>query len=67
MNNKSEQPKTVFMFKSYASYKQGVNNLEVVKLVASGDGHPFKVFTSLIDKAETYARRWAKKNNINLA
>ncbi len=44
----------------YKSYKGGVNNLQVVKVVLD-DGRE-KTFTSLHKHAEKYAKAWIKKN-----
>jgi len=43
----------------YKSHKGGVNNLQVVKVVL--DNGCVKYFTSLVGKAETYAKAWIKK------
>jgi hypothetical protein len=50
----------------YISYGGGTNNLQRARIMVSGMGGYIKLFTSGNDKAEERAKRWAKKNNINL-
>lgn len=54
---------------SYENYRGGVNNLQVAKVLVSYKRilsdecryEPVMTFTSVVDKAESYARRWCKK------
>jgi len=56
-----------YLFINYVNYKGGVNNLQVAKIVLSGErGSYLKCFTSKVDKAEKRAVAWVKKNKINL-
>lgn len=56
-----------YLFVDYTHYKGGMWNLQRARIVPVGNawGH-LKMFTSENDKAESRARAWAKKNNINL-
>lgn len=57
-----------YLFVYYSNYKGGVNNLQVARIVSckNGRGSYIKVFTSTINKAEQYAKSWAKKNDVFL-
>lgn len=56
-----------YLLVSYSSWRGGTNNIQRAKLVPVGNAWGFiKQFTSEIDQAEKRARRWAKKNNIEL-
>jgi len=56
-----------YLYIYYISYKQGVNNLQIAKIVPLGQaGGYLKCFTSLVHNAESRAKNWAKKNNITL-
>lgn len=50
------------------NYRGGVNNLQVARIAPIGDIRAsVKTFTSLHNRAEQYARRWARKQGIVLA
>lgn len=53
----------------YRNYKGGVNNLQVAKVVVeiSGRWSPVKHFTSTCERAEAYAKRWAKKEGYEVS
>lgn len=52
----------VLILVDYKSHKGGVNNLQVVKVLPlMGGYHSLKVFTSTVNKAESYAKTWCKK------
>jgi phosphatidylserine decarboxylase len=56
-----------YLFVYYENYKGGINNLQIAKIVTHEQyGNYIKVFSSTVDKAEKYAKSWAKKNNIFL-
>ena len=56
-----------YLLVDYISYGGGVNNYQRAKLVPVGMAWGFlKCFTSRIDKAESYAKSYAKSNNLLL-
>jgi hypothetical protein len=56
-----------YLFVSYSSYKGGTNNVQVATIRPTGaTGMFLKRFTSEHEQAEKRARRWAKKNKIEL-
>lgn len=51
----------------YASWRGGVNNVQVARLYAKGCASGFvRQFTSLHERAAAYARTWARKHGITL-
>ena len=54
--------KTVYLFVHYSNYKGGVNNLQIVHVTSFNGQGTIKTFTSTVDKAMGYARKWSKKN-----
>lgn len=58
------------MIKAYSlidwiHWRGGVWNVQRVRVMVSGMGC-IKVFTSEVDRAYEYAKRWAKKNSVAL-
>ncbi|MDP2692761.1 MAG: hypothetical protein Q8O88_03940 [bacterium] len=56
-----------YIFNFYTSSNGGVNNLHIARISSERNTYVFlKEFSSKINMAEIYAKRWAKKNKINL-
>ena len=69
MENKHTLPQELYqLFVTYDNYKGGVNNLQVCKICPVGKPFNFiRVYSSTKgDEAIKRAKRWAKKNNINV-
>jgi len=56
-----------YLLVDYIGWRGGVNNVQVARLCPLGARGMFlKRFTSTVDRAGEYARRWAKENNISI-
>lgn len=64
---KQETKQEFYLLVDYFSWKGGTNNVQRARIVPVGNSYIFLTqFHSKCEKAETRARRWAKKHNITL-